>query len=54
MSTIEYLQEQAARAERLAKTAMDALTTQRLQSFASECRKQIKTQADDERPKETA
>ena len=52
MSTIAYLQEQAARAERLAKSAMDALTTQRLRSFAAECRKQIKTQAEDERPEE--
>ena len=52
MGTIEYLQEQAVRAQRLAKSAMDALTSQRLQSFASECRKQIKTQAEDEQPKE--
>jgi hypothetical protein len=45
MSKIEYLREQAARAERLAKTVMDALTAQRLQSFAAECRREIKTQA---------
>jgi len=54
MSKIEYLQEQAARAERLAKTVMDALTVQRLQSFAAECRQGIKTQAENERPQETA
>jgi hypothetical protein len=54
MSKIEYLQEQAARAERLAKTVMDALTVQRLQSFAAACRQEIKTQAENERPQETA
>ena len=54
MSKIEYLQEQAARAERLAKTVMDALTAQRLQSFAAACRQEIKTQAENERPQETA
>jgi hypothetical protein len=54
MSKIKYLQEQAARAERLAKTVMDALTVQRLQSFAADCRQQIKTQAENERPMETA
>jgi hypothetical protein len=46
MSKIEYLREQAARAERLAKTVMDALTAQRLQAFAAECRREIKTQAE--------
>src|SRR5258707_1044814 len=54
MSKIKYLQVQAARAERLAKTVMDALTVQRLQSFAADCRQQIKTQAESERPLETA
>ncbi len=54
MSKIEYLQEQAARAERLAKAVMDALTAQRLQSFAAACRQEIKTQAENERPQETA
>jgi hypothetical protein len=52
MSKIEYLREQAARAERLAKTVMDALTAQRLQAFAAECRREIKTQAENERPLE--
>jgi hypothetical protein len=42
MNKIEYLQAQAARAERLARNAMDALTVERLLSFAAECRKQIK------------
>ena len=54
MSKIEYLRERAARAERLAKTVMDALTAQRLQAFAAECRREIKTQAQNERPRETA
>ena len=54
MNKIEYLQEQAIKAERLAKTVMDALTAQRLQSFAAECRQQIKTQPESERPLETA
>ena len=54
MSKIKYLREQAARAERLAKTVMDALTAQRLQAFAAECRREIKTQAESERPLETA
>jgi hypothetical protein len=53
-SKLEYLQEQAARAERLAKTVMDALTVQRLQSFAAECRQEIKTHAENERPMQTA
>lgn len=42
MSKIEYLQQQAARAERLAKDVLDRLTVERLQSFADECRTQIK------------
>jgi hypothetical protein len=46
MNKIEYLQQQAARAERLAKDAMDALTVERLQSFAAECRVQIKALAE--------
>jgi hypothetical protein len=46
MNRIEYLQHQAARAERLAKNVMDALTVQRLQEFAAECRKQIKALTD--------
>jgi hypothetical protein len=43
MSKIEYLQQQAARAERLAKNGLDRLTIERLQAFAEECRGQIKT-----------
>ena len=42
MSKIEYLQQQAARAERLARSIVDAVTVQRLQAFAAECRTQVK------------
>ena len=42
MRKIEYLQQQAARAERLAREVLDKLTVERLQSFAAECRKQAK------------
>ncbi len=42
MSKIDNLQHQAARAERLAREALDKLTVERLQSFAAECRTQIK------------
>jgi hypothetical protein len=43
MSKIDNLRQQAARAERLAKDVLDKLTVERLQSFAAECRTQIKT-----------
>ena len=42
MSKIEYLRQQAARAERLAHGILDAVTVQRLQAFAAECRTQAK------------
>jgi len=42
MRKIDYLQQQAARAERLARDVLDKLTAKRLQSFAAECRKQAK------------
>jgi hypothetical protein len=41
MSTIEHLRDQAERAERLAKAIVDALTVERLQAFAAECRTQL-------------
>lgn len=47
MNKIEYLRQQAARAERLAKSVMDALTAERLQSFAADCEKQIKALNED-------
>ena len=42
MSKIKYLEDQLARAERLRKGALDALTIARIQAFAEECRQQIK------------
>ena len=42
MHKIEYLLEQAARAERLARTILDTVTVERLQAFAAECRAQAK------------
>jgi hypothetical protein len=41
MSRIEHLRDQAERAERLAKAIVDALTVERLQAFAAECRSQV-------------
>jgi hypothetical protein len=41
MSEVEYLRDQAARADRLAKAIVDALTVERLQAFAAECRQRI-------------
>ncbi len=41
MSKIEYLKNQAARAERLASPALDKLTAQRLRAYVEECRTQI-------------
>ncbi len=42
MDRLECLQDQALRAERLAKSITDTVTVERLQSFAAECRRQIK------------
>jgi hypothetical protein len=41
MNKIQHLQDQAARAERLARNALDTLTVERLSAFAAECRQQI-------------
>ncbi|MGY0573352.1 hypothetical protein ACTGJ9_021540 [Bradyrhizobium sp. RDM12] len=41
MSRIDYLKEQVARAERLAKTVLDQQTVERLQAFAAECRAEL-------------
>jgi hypothetical protein len=38
MTEFQYLQEQAARAERLARNILDAVTVERLNAFAAECR----------------
>lgn len=41
MSRQQYLRDQAERAERLARGVTDALTVERLTSFAADCRRQI-------------
>ncbi|SCB47092.1 hypothetical protein GA0061098_101251 [Bradyrhizobium shewense] len=41
LNTIQYLEDQAARAERLAKRITDTLTIERLQAFADERRREI-------------
>ncbi|UPK32464.1 hypothetical protein IVB18_29875 [Bradyrhizobium sp. 186] len=41
MARIEYLKDQVARAERLAKAILDQQTAQRLQAFAAECRAEL-------------
>lgn len=43
MNRVEYLKDQIARAERLAKNAFDNLTVERLMKFAAECRQQLAT-----------
>ena len=43
MSKIQYLTEQAARAERLARSVLDTVTVERLQAFAAECRSKPNT-----------
>jgi len=37
MTKIQYLKDQAARAERLARGVMDRLTVERLRAYAAEC-----------------
>jgi len=41
MTRIEYLKDQLARAERLAKAILDRQTAERLQAFATECRAEL-------------
>ncbi len=41
MSKIRELQDQAARAERLARSVLDTVTIERLLAFAAECRAQL-------------
>lgn len=41
MTRIDYLKEQIARAERLAKAILDQQTAERLQAFAAECRAEL-------------
>ena len=44
MTKVEFLKDQAARAERLARNVMDALTADRLRAFAAECRTKAETE----------
>jgi hypothetical protein len=41
MARIDYLREQLARAERLAKAVLDQQTVERLQAYAAECRTEL-------------
>jgi flagellar biosynthesis/type III secretory pathway chaperone len=41
MAQIAYLEDQIARAERLARSVLDRLTTERLQAYAADCRRQL-------------
>ena len=41
MNTIQYLEDQAARAERLAKRITDTLTIEKLLSFAGDRRREV-------------
>jgi hypothetical protein len=41
MARIDYLREQVARAERLAKAILDQHAAERLQAFAAECRAEM-------------
>lgn len=41
MSRVEYLKEQIARCERLARNIMDEVTVQRLMIFAAQCRQEL-------------
>jgi hypothetical protein len=41
LNTIQYLEDQAARAERLAKRITDTMTIERLLTFAGERRREI-------------
>jgi hypothetical protein len=45
VTTIQYLEDQAARAERLAKRITDTLTVEKLLSFAGERRREIEAMA---------
>lgn len=53
MSRMQTLQDQAARAERLANGALDHLTVERLLEFAAECRAEVKAISEHERSRET-
>jgi hypothetical protein len=50
VNTIQYLEDQAARAERLAKRITDTLTVEKLLSFACERRREIEVIANKREP----
>jgi len=45
MTEWQYLQEQAARAERLARSTLDPVTIERLHAFAAECREKAELES---------
>ena len=45
MTEFQYLHEQAARAERLARSMLDAVTVERLNAFAAECREKAERES---------
>ena len=45
MNECKYLQEQAARAERLARGTLDPVTVERLNAFAAECREKAQRES---------
>ncbi len=45
MTELQYLQEQAARAERLARSILDTVTVERLLAFAAECREKAELES---------
>jgi len=49
MTKMQELKEQAARAERLAKSMLDRVTVERLLTFAADCRKQLGVLSEHER-----
>ena len=49
MSKFEHLMQQAARAERISRNILDAVTVDRLQTFAAECRAQAQAQVEQQR-----
>jgi hypothetical protein len=48
MTRMDYLRDQAARAERLAYAVTDVLTVQRLASFAADCRREMSSIAEED------
>ncbi len=46
MDRMEYLKEQATKAERLARGVVDSVTVERLMAFAAACRAEVNAQTD--------